>query len=47
MNCSHDKLRETDPFSQKLNLDNVTIINSLTNYFSERQVEDENLQDTE
>jgi len=47
MNCSHDKLRATDPFSQKLNLDNVTIINSLTNYFSERQVEDENLQDTE
>ena len=44
LNCSHDKLRETDPFSQKLNSDNITIINSLTDYFNERQVENENLQ---
>ena len=48
INCSHDNFKNSvNAFSQTLDKENMRHVGMLTDYFTERQVDDENIQDTE
>ena len=48
INCSHDNFKNSvNAFSQTLDKENMRHVGMLTDYFNERQVDDENIQDTE
>lgn len=48
INCSHDNFKNSvNAFSQTLDKENMRHVGMLTDYFTERQADDENIQDTE
>ena len=48
INCSHDNFKNSvNAFSQTLDKENMRHVGMLTDYFTERQAYDENIQDTE
>ena len=48
INCSHDNFKNSvNAFSQTLDKENMRHVGILTDYFTERQADDENIQDTE
>ncbi len=48
INCSHDNFKNSvNTFSQTLNKKEMRHVGMLTNYFTERQGDDESIQDTE
>ena len=48
INCSHDNFKNSvNAFSQTLDKENMRHVGMLTDYFTERRADDENIQDTE